>query len=576
MATLRRAGLSEEQKTLVMSQCGTDLAFDKVASVMQTTFGEKQMPSDKKHRPAAAVHYTDAWDDECWDHEEQHDDWSTADAYYGAEEEEDDWYDAYDDDVYYGDDGEDWYDPEGWTEQAHDVDEYDDVYSNYVEARKRMNDLRLSRGFYPIVALCPTGPTRADYPSGRGKGKGKNKKGSKGKSSKGKPAPRIRPKGKGKGKTKGKPTMRPRPTAAPNMGPSSAPADTSSVCLRCGKTGHWARDCPMPPRKRPHTSPADEEMMVTDARTEQLSEVFLQADSSPAKEAVLDGGAQSFVVGQNVLAKYADYLRANGIEWQPKHYPCSKMFRFGNDETMVCTTSTVIPVNFAGKTGHLHVYVLPGNTPFLFPRPLMEKFGLVVDFGRKRLQWDEHRWTQVRQRSSGGHYLLDLAEDPTSLRRELRKPSFVYAPDDLQRNGNLLEVGDATGHMDDEEPEYTDHTKNLPTNKVRSICYAAESAATKVTKQLKHATKPLVRKRKCWEVYVGLGLVSYYLRLNCVEVKQFVCKGGEPHSPVREGGPPGLKSGSRFGSLLDLLVRSSPVTRRVGNRGAEIFFLCLE
>jgi hypothetical protein len=112
---LRRAGLSEEQKTLVMSQCGTDLAFDKVASLMQTTFGEKQMPSDKKHRPAAAVHYTDTWDDECWDHEEQHDDWSTADAYYGAEEEEDDWYDAYDDDVYYGDDGEDWYDPEGWT-----------------------------------------------------------------------------------------------------------------------------------------------------------------------------------------------------------------------------------------------------------------------------------------------------------------------------------------------------------------------------------------------------------------------------------------------------------------------------
>ena len=143
--------------------------------------------------------------------------------------------------------------------------------------------------------------------------------------------------------------------------------------------------------------------MVTDARTEQLSEVFLQSDSSSAKEAVLDGGAQSFVVGQNVLAKYADYLRTNGIEWQRKHYPCSKMFRFGNDETMVCTTSTVIPVNFAGKTGHLHVYVLPGNTPFLFPSSLMEKFGLVVDFGRKRLQWDECHWTQVRQRNAGGH-----------------------------------------------------------------------------------------------------------------------------------------------------------------------------
>ena len=57
----------------------------------------------------------DAWDDERWDYEEQPDDWSYADAYYGAEEEEEDWYDAYDEDVYYGDDGEDWYDPEVYS-----------------------------------------------------------------------------------------------------------------------------------------------------------------------------------------------------------------------------------------------------------------------------------------------------------------------------------------------------------------------------------------------------------------------------------------------------------------------------
>ncbi len=35
-----RAGLSEEQKTLVMSQPGANLAFDKVAAVLQTTFGQ--------------------------------------------------------------------------------------------------------------------------------------------------------------------------------------------------------------------------------------------------------------------------------------------------------------------------------------------------------------------------------------------------------------------------------------------------------------------------------------------------------------------------------------------------------
>ncbi len=48
---------------------------------------------------------------------------------------------------------------------------------------------------------------------------------------------------------------------------------------------------------------------------------------------------------------------------------------------------------------------LPGNTPLLVPRPLMEHFGLVVDFGSNRLQWDKV-WAPVRESSGGGHYLL--------------------------------------------------------------------------------------------------------------------------------------------------------------------------
>ncbi len=52
-----------------------------------------------------------------------------------------------------------WYDPDGWSEHARDVGECDDLYSTYVEARKRMNDLHFTHRFYPIAALLPTGPT---------------------------------------------------------------------------------------------------------------------------------------------------------------------------------------------------------------------------------------------------------------------------------------------------------------------------------------------------------------------------------------------------------------------------------
>ncbi len=76
---------------------------------------------------------------------------------------------------------------------------------------------------------------------------------------------------------------------------------------------------------------------------------------------------------------------------------------------------------------HLHVCVLPSNMPLIFPRPLMEHFGLVGDFGKKRLQWGKV-WAPERQHSGGGRYLLDLCEDPTSMRRELRKPASCTPP----------------------------------------------------------------------------------------------------------------------------------------------------
>ena len=86
----------------------------------------------------------------------------------------------------------------------------------------------------------------------------------------------------------------------------------------------------------------------------------------------------------------------------------------------------------------------------------------------------------------------------------------------------------ARGQAEEEQSDHPDDTttKTLAPSKDRSVCYAAESAVTKFAKDLKSAARPLFRKRKCWEVYVGLGLVSYYVRLNNVEVKQFRLQSG--------------------------------------------------
>ena len=55
---LRHAGLNEEHKTLVMSQVGTKLMFERVVGVLQSTFGQQHVLTDGKPR-RLAVHWTD-------------------------------------------------------------------------------------------------------------------------------------------------------------------------------------------------------------------------------------------------------------------------------------------------------------------------------------------------------------------------------------------------------------------------------------------------------------------------------------------------------------------------------------
>ncbi len=90
-----------------------------------------------------------------------------------------------------------------------------------------------------------------------------------------------------------------------------------------------------------------------------------------------------------------------------------------------------------------------------------------------------------------------------------------------------MEIGEATGQVEEARPDPNEvaATKTFTTSKLRNTCYAADSAATKFAKDLRSATRP-VRRRKCWELFVGLGLVSYCLRLDCVEVKQFSLQSG--------------------------------------------------
>jgi hypothetical protein len=98
---MRRAGLTEEQKTLVMTQLGTDLKFEKVAKVLQTTFGQTQVMKSSG-RQEKTYYEEDHRDDEYYEeplyedtyYGEQYQDQTEYDQNWEYEETADDWYDA--------------------------------------------------------------------------------------------------------------------------------------------------------------------------------------------------------------------------------------------------------------------------------------------------------------------------------------------------------------------------------------------------------------------------------------------------------------------------------------------------
>ena len=154
--------------------------------------------------------------------DEDNQDWDDEGAYY----EEDDacymnegetldetWWENFDADAaYYQDDYEE-------PEFEFDPGKYDEAYASYVDARKRFNDLKLSRGFLRVVALQDA-PSSSSTPSQRPfKGMGKGKKGE----------------GKGKSKSTFRYDKAPAKQPDPKGRGRSALA---AACVRCGSTYH--------------------------------------------------------------------------------------------------------------------------------------------------------------------------------------------------------------------------------------------------------------------------------------------------------------------------------------------------
>ena len=399
---LRKAGISREQRQLILTNVGTEnLSVERTQQAMNFILGQDSKPDPRSRHHKDGVYYGD-------DGFEVDDGYKDADyddeVYYqdGVQDEGTPWIDC--DQDYYGGAAE--YDqPSG---DIYDVDEFDEVYATYSDAKAKLNSMRMSRGFYPVVALVDRGSSTAAS-SSTGGFKGKSKKG----------------KGKGKSKSKDR-SQRPVPAS---KGKARGQAIVGrQICLRCGQAGHWAKNCPQAGDKKRKIEDNDGEIMMVETYALDEGEGD-EVESSNL--AVQDGGASSVLGSRRSIRRYMRYLVENGFDMADiEVFGCRKSFRYGNSSTGTSTRCILLPMVIGGKKLKVLTYIIDGTAPILFGRPALEQLGVTVDYENRMMRWPGCDWQPIPLGPRGEHQ-LELVENMGILNSEIEYVK-VLAPDDFE------------------------------------------------------------------------------------------------------------------------------------------------